>query len=50
MESLIAALGGLVLFFGALVALDLAMVRRGVDTRQPDIGRTLFERWWGDPA
>jgi hypothetical protein len=46
MDTVIGTFGGLVIFVAALVALDLAALRWGADSRHPDIGRQLFERHW----
>lgn len=50
MEAVVGTLVALVGFFAALVALDRAAERAGVETHWPDVGRSLYQRYWEDAA
>ena len=43
---MVVAIATLLVLIGGLLALDYVAVRLGSDSRPPDLGRHVAERWW----
>jgi hypothetical protein len=45
-RNMVSAIATLVVLIGGLLALDYVAARWGFDSRPPDLGRSMAERWW----